>query len=147
MHGWRISERINEGVRERSDGKRCRNRIHGIYADGGREFNTFARCGCFFSFSVGLFLAGSSQKPDTRKLALWIWNGRNGAYDDTVCAGGYERWMGLEKKHVADSCMAFGNAAGDFPALDGAADKRCGRTGRWLLFSDHRMLSGGMADA
>ena len=48
---------------------------------------------------------------------------------------------------VADNGMAFGNAAGDFFVLDGAADERCGRTGRWLLFSDHWVLSGGMADA
>ena len=41
--------------------------------------------------------------------------------------------MGLEKKCVADNGMAFGNAAGDFFVLDGAADERCGRTGRWLL--------------
>ena len=58
-----------------------------------------------------------------------------------------QRWMGLEKKCVADNGMAFGNAAGDFFVLDGAADERCGRTGRWLLFSDHWVLSGGMADA
>ena len=51
------------------------------------------------------------------------------------------------KKSVADNGMAFGNAAGDFFVLDGAADERCGRTGRWLLFSDHWVLSGGMADA
>ena len=80
-------------------------------------------------------------------LAIWIWNGRNGAYNDTVCAVGYKRWMGLEKKCVADNGMAFGNAAGDFFVLDGTADERCGRTGRWLLFSDHWVLSGGMADA
>ena len=43
--------------------------------------------------------------------------------------------------------ITFGNAAGDFFVLDGAADERCGRTGRWLLFSDHWVLSGGMADA
>ncbi len=55
--------------------------------------------------------------------------------------------MGLEKKCVADNGMAFGNAAGDFFVLDGAADERCGRTGRWQLFSDHWVLSGGMADA
>lgn len=55
--------------------------------------------------------------------------------------------MGLEKKCVADNGMAFGNAAGDFFVLDGAADERCGRTGRWLLFSDHWVLSGGMAVA
>ena len=66
---------------------------------------------------------------------------------DTVCAVGYKRWMGLEKKCVADNGMAFGNAAGDLFVLDGAADERCGRTGRWLLFSDHWVLSGGMADA
>ena len=55
--------------------------------------------------------------------------------------------MGLEKKCVADNGMAFGNATGDIFVLDGAADERCGRTGRWLLFSDHWVLSGGMADA
>ena len=143
-----MAEEINEsvGMRGRSDGKQCKDRIHGIYADGCREFDTFALCDRFFPFSVGLFLAGSSQKPDTRKLAIWIWNGRNGAYGDTVCVGSYGRWMGLEKGGVADSCMAFGNAAGDSPALDGAADERRGRTGRWMLFPDHRLLSGGMAD-
>ena len=52
-----------------------------------------------------------------------------------------------KKKCVADNGMAFGNAAGDFFVLDGAADERCGRTGRWQLFSDHWVLSGGMADA
>lgn len=135
------------GVRGRSDGKQCRDKFHGIYVDGFGKCSKFPLCGCFFHFSDGLFLAGSSQKTDTRKLAIWIWNGRNGAYDDTVCAGGYKRWMGLEKRYIADNGMAFGNAAGDSFALDGAADERCGRTGRWLLFSDHWVLSGGMADA
>ena len=135
------------GVRGRSDGKQCRDKFHGIYADGFGKCSMFPLCGCFFPFSDGLFLAGSSLKTDTRKLAIWIWNGRNGAYDDTVCAVDYKRWMGLEKKCVADNGMAFGNAAGDSFVLDGAADERCGRTGRWLLFSDHWVLSGGMADA
>lgn len=41
----------------------------------------------------------------------------------------------------------LGMLPGDSFVLDGAADERCGRTGRWLLFSDHWVLSGGMADA
>ena len=54
---------------------------------------------------------------------------------------------GWDWKKSVLQITAFGNAAGDFFVLDGAADERCGRTGRWLLFSDHWVLSGGMADA
>ena len=114
---------------------------------------------CFlYAVVFSLFLMAFSWQDLHRKRIRVSWlygfgtagrgdNGRNGAYDDTVCAVDYKRWMGLEKKCVADNGMAFGNAAGDFFVLDGAADERCGRTGRWLLFSDHWVLSGGMADA
>ena len=48
------------GVRGRSDGKQCRDKFHGIYADGFGKCSMFPLCGCFFTFSDGLFLAGSS---------------------------------------------------------------------------------------
>ena len=48
------------GVRGRSDGKQCRDKFHGIYADGFGKCSMFPLCGYFFPFSDGLFLAGSS---------------------------------------------------------------------------------------
>ena len=46
-------------------------------------------------------------------------------------------WQDLHRKRIRVSWL-YGF---------GTADERCGRTGRWLLFSDHWVLSGGMADA
>ena len=43
-----------------SDGKQCRDKFHGIYADGFGKCSMFPLCGCFFPFSDGFFLAGSS---------------------------------------------------------------------------------------
>lgn len=52
-----------------------------------------------------------------------------------------------KKSALQITVWLLGMLPGDFFVLDGAADERCGRTGRWLLFSDHWVLSGGMADA
>lgn len=52
-----------------------------------------------------------------------------------------------KKSALQITVWLLGMLPGIFFVLDGAADERCGRTGRWLLFSDHWVLSGGMADA
>ena len=58
------------GVRGRSDGKQCRDKFHGIYADGFGKCSMFPLCGCFFPFSDGLFLAGFSRK---RIRVSWLY--------------------------------------------------------------------------
>ena len=70
----------------------------------------------FFSlFSDGLFPGRIFHRKRIRVSWLYGFGTAGMAlYDDTVCAVGYKRWMGLEKKCVADNGMAFGNAAGDF---------------------------------
>ena len=52
-----------------------------------------------------------------------------------------------EKKCVADNGMAFGNAAGDFLFWMERQTKGAVGLGDGCIFSDHWVLSGGMADA
>ena len=48
------------GVRGRSDGKQCRDKFHGIYADGFGKCSMFPSVRLFFPFLMVFFLAGSS---------------------------------------------------------------------------------------
>ena len=134
------------GVRGRSDGKQCRDKFHGIYADGFGKCSMFPLCGCF-----SLFLMVFSWQDLHRKRirVSWLYGFGTAGMALTmircvlsVIKDGWD-W----KKGALQITVWLLECCRDFFVLDGAADERCDRTGRWLLFSDHWVLSGGMADA
>ena len=63
--GWRKESRR---VRGRSDGKQCRDKFHGIYADGFGKCSMFPLCGCF-----SLFLMVFSWQDLHRKRIRVSW--------------------------------------------------------------------------
>ena len=137
------------GVRGRSDGKQCRDKFHGIYADGFGKCSMFSLCGCFFPFSDGLFLSGSGRRCLDAYGTAWRkgeWsmgeNAEKEAAISTVCASGVDldadsiSWMKREVSASYTVEVSFVMAVAFFfiaALLNGVFEVHGRITGRFVL--------------